>query len=62
VVRFESIKQALSDWISAQPSTTSSDFSITNNNGAVQSNLTNPQIGPKPCRITSQIFGQPSLA
>ena len=42
VVRFESIKQALSDWISAQPSATNSDFSITNNNGAVQTNLTNP--------------------
>ncbi len=42
VVRFESIKNALSAWISAQPSTSVDDFSIVNNAGTVQSNLTNP--------------------
>lgn len=42
VVRFDTIKKALTDWIGTQSSTTSSDFSLVNNSGSVQSNLANP--------------------
>lgn len=42
VVRFDTIKKALTDWIGAQSSNTTSDFSLINNAGSVQSNLTNP--------------------
>ena len=42
VQRFESIKQALTDWVGAQPSPSKDDFSLVNNGGAVQTNLSTP--------------------
>ncbi len=41
-VRFDSIKENLSAWIRSEPAATADDFSLINNDGAIQSGLTDP--------------------